>query len=553
MVETHPLVLSLRSAGLKDIDPCNIEDVHSMWHAFSKAKHCIDGGDRFEYLSWRLYSREILLRGKTQKKAQLDSLRPEAYPLASDADSLVEHNTSSGEEWESGSEGSSASDNDLNSFSPQSAKTPSPNVTDTQNESALYGHKHRRISSLELQNLFNDRKASSNSSSRNIQNHIKSEKASPKTILKKSSTASPETHGIVHRARFRSPQFELHTDNFRASSRSDSVEANSIPSSVIRGFSPSNVSVSVSNKHGRNELDPLSVVREATETSSSVQSENISDNTKKSHPKSKDNRRMFYICAADSDSESSNMGSPEKSTKHGNRQSKTLDDVADDIEITPRNPEKAAGHVDEENRAFTGSPIEFAEGSDWADTSDEDLEDECTEESRQEMFKERAVPTKPLLKRSLLSSLFVSKVKVGKPSQSDSLADSSEERRTPEANRTEVSAPVDILLGAPLAPHFPLPSEQNMLKNESFGSTHTNIIGGGIMEQREQEQLQQLSRSLDSNNSTPTHITGRPEIYRASTEDPTHTPKPDTMLVQSSWANQHEDIYDPMNYHSRGW
>lgn len=555
MVETHPLVLSLRSAGLKDIDLCKIEDVHSMWHAFSKAKHCIDGGDRFEYLSWRLYSREILCRGKSYKKTQFDKLRPEMLcSSASDANGSVEQNISDEEEWESDLEGSSIGDNESNSFSPQISRAHDSSAVDLQNSLVSYGHIHRQISSLELQNLFNDSKASlSSSSPKTASVQLKSDKIPQKTVLKKSSTASPEPHGKVFHARFRSPQFDSHSETYRDSSRSSGLMCRSIPSAVIRGFSPSNVSVSVSNKHGRNYHNPLSLVRGVPNIDDSGQIEGIGGPAEIDHSETKDKQKMFYICAADSDTESSVEGSLEKYTRQSCIQPKSPSNSLDDEYVSLEPPKKAVDKDEKETRPLSGSPAEFTEGSDWADTSDDDFENETAEDSRGEMFEERVVPTKPLLKRSLLSSLFGSKIINRFLPQPNPSSKSTQVIKVPARSHAEVSAPVDIILGAPLAPHLPFASEQNMVNNKTSEIMNINIIGGGIKEQREQEQLQNQSKSMNPGNPTPTHITGRPEIYRAATDNLAHRPSSDSAFNQSSWENHHEDIYDPMNYHSRGW
>ncbi|KAL9589073.1 MAG: hypothetical protein Q9203_002138 [Teloschistes exilis] len=53
-------LLTVDTAKMHQIDPRNVENLHSMWAVFSKCADTIDEGRRLENLSWRIWTRETL-------------------------------------------------------------------------------------------------------------------------------------------------------------------------------------------------------------------------------------------------------------------------------------------------------------------------------------------------------------------------------------------------------------------------------------------------------------------------------------------------------------
>ena len=508
MVETHPLILSLRSAGLKDLDPSNMDEVHNMWHAFSKAKNSIDGGDRLEYLSWRLYSREIMRQqaNPRPKCADITSSFHESTP----GDSESDLSASAEDDWESAEDESDLDDepvlqstNDLLARRASNRRKSSLSSNGSSGRPRLSQHRrsqgtlldrsrsklHRPLSSVELQHLFIDVH----------ENTVPT--ASQEDCKRKKNKASDGGSKIPVESSGSRKEEQLHMTRPRNSS-------------AVRGFSPS--SVSVTKLHN----PPKPAVN--TSQKDYLPHESLEDYKLQRPPA----RKMFFLGGMDSDAESSTAGSFEKGDGKSNLEN-TLD-------------------------------------SEWDDMSDADevqAEKEEIEARRKEMFKERPVPTKPLLKRSLLSSLFVpSMTNRGEKSRSEETDISKEE-----ANR---KAPINILLDAPLAPHVPFvdSSHQKSSSPEDLDVNMLKPYDRGILSRPQYSRAaESLDNSLISSTNgvsphtgdsfTPSamHITARPEIYRASTDMGRHRSASNDGKAPDSWAHQHEDIYDPLNYHSRGW
>lgn len=208
------------------------------------------------------------------------------------------------------------------------------------------------------------------------------------------------------------------------------------------------------------------------------------------------------------------------------------------------------------------------ESGSWDDTEEEENAEDVAEREKQReeqlrknLFREKAVPLKPLLKPSLLSNLFLNKQNIA--AQRDEEAEKSRLL----AQKSQREDPSEVMLGAAVPRHIPIntgspaPADEHLSRslrdalkqsNEKLwpirdvnrsrknsiveATPSSEVIGAPIMSWRKPD-LSRSSRDT-SNNQGPGARGTRGDLASPTTE---------------SWVNQHEDIYDPLNYHSRGW
>lgn len=685
MLDGHPLVLGLRSAGLQDVDPSNVDEMHDIWSAFSKAKNCIDGGYRYEYISWRIYSRE-LLRLKNYNETifvnpdTTSQEKEEPFQESSDSDTTSEFEWDDTiAEYSPSSMGSlpgcvakpASSDLGSNGGDNRQIDPVKGRCTDQKsiNTSAFKSiHPMRRISSIELQDMFKEIPVSDEF--RTVMNTRESQTyptTNPGhdslveennkggisvTIPRKTASASASGSkrdrnnsrvGKLHnkkinaanlcRGCFKSSRTQIHNrpqgvKNYSEGESLDTVEpsceigksdngigpadaknkgsvlnttaeshsevrsedsglgstgdrtkssgVNQSHLPIIRGFDTKQISVSVNRRSVpdvHDSIKPLADAREKTQipgpmreiecvaSDSNDRDLDHENPTKSNNSKRSSRQNMFFIGAAESDSEVSPFNTPSSS----NMFCKTPNDTNCD----PIVDKGTIGTVTEE---------------DWDDISEDEDEKTSTqqlshvesEEHMKSLFKERNVPNSPCLKRSLLSSMFLDKLKQNKSIPEDSLpcsVDESSENPISKAdksyNGTSAKRP-EKDLGTNIDTRYLFPKFRMRSSPQTVESMSTTKWQGGRstcddhQKQSHGNKSRQAllrTRSMITGGATQskspigsqTNITARPEILRASSTTKFDTLPTHDGYFKNDWSKLHEDIYDPMNYHSRGW
>lgn len=707
MMDSHPLVLGLRSAGLQGVDPSNVDEMHDIWNAFSKAKNCIDGGYRYEYLSWRIYSRELLrLKNSTSpdivSQDELNPMSDISYQESSDSDSntdsdylgdsMIDSRSSFSGSPTHSSTKPTCSTNSGNckgdtskQIRPKKEQPTSSHSTSCLDLNPI--HPMRRISSIELEHMFNgppvrdgysekDKYALKETTdlSRRVQNMGKENErvglteengvdAKIVTVSRNPPSESKRTHNKIgfdpvhndrantiylrrsrfNRSRARFQSFSRESKRFSDIQQPDTVKKShkaSIPHRftsadgrevnprdisqaefdqievnkgglldthsevsakntsrrgsleetinasnmqkenlpIIRGFDTSQISVSVNRRSVpdiQDELEAAHAVYKGTEKSelendteakireSSIQHSNNSD-IPKLHDEKQPRHNMFFIGAAESDSEVSPLNSP------------TSNNVS--ASTGPRNfsrVEKTASGTEED-----WDDISVDEGDESVDEGDQS---EKNEDHLKSLFTERDVPASPGLKRSLLSSMFLSKMEQNNRKQNnhsdldDTNADNKVIEEPLKTDPANVNCSVDnsSKKGSSLLYDGNcidmIPKFRMRASPQTVASMSTTKWQGGrsTCDDHEKHKInhryrQPLTRACSqssglgvSQSKSPlgsqTNITARPEIFRASSTTRVDALSNHDSTSKMDWSNLHEDIYDPMNYHSRGW
>lgn len=337
-------VLRLSSNGLLQLDLSNLGEIHNIWAAFSRAKNCIKDGERLEYLSWRIYSREVA----AQHRANAASVLPNSSVVPE-----LKEDTASEDSAPASPE-----------ISPQGRKSSRQSIK----RPLLPRRSHSgtlpyRLSSHQIQDLFEHPPEILASRPRwSSVGDLKSESTTPRH---RSSNGSPSLsamsqsglavnaykshYGAQSSARTVSPPASGEISTQSASSRATSAPVNVPHSSllnlskaplgsedrgrtlglatpIVRGFSPSNVSVS---KHRGSALNLSSTKPNAPPQQWE----------KASVPRGK----MFFF-EADSESD---VASSEDSINERSHQSSDAESGNDpELDIETRTPSKADGEED---------------------------------------------------------------------------------------------------------------------------------------------------------------------------------------------------------------
>lgn len=588
-----PAVLDLSRHKLFEVDPNNIDEVRNIWAAFSKAKDCITDGERFEYISWRLYSREILVLRAAASAAGAASVAASAPKSSLDmgADASDEVVTST---------------RNLNRIP---AVSPPPSHTDV---SKFF--EQRKLSSQQLYDLFEPptdvfkpglanspvkRQLSHSTLAVSAYQNIYGPQGFPPTGADFDTPPSP-------------PLMQMHKRSsetlldFIRKSPTPSNAPRAAPtgddaSQAIRGFSPSHVSISV-NRSSPSLLHPTlpSVAKNAL--SRSVSQEVLARAEVEHQDLSRPANMFFIKGGSDSDSDADSAAVEDKHSRSSRTHLRVA--FAQDVQIA------ADVHQDNESDWTSMSPSASSEPShlssndqgsgrsgdesdEWDDVDDQDdIDDVEKDEATSHIFEGRSVPLNPSVKPSLLSNLFLNegwshankqennnpagRASVEAVGNQPGFFDSHDSAQSGNSFGS-VSAPIDILLNAHVAGHVPFDINnsdcfrEDLLDFELSESLRNNIMQSrnfnidslwrkpneqgklieGISKLRFDQQIHSGGGFSDN--------TARPELIRSITAPTVYQVKTSTVTdddatpFSNSWSHDNDDIYDPLNYHSRGW
>lgn len=297
-------------------------------------------------------------------------------------------------------------------------------------------------------------------------------------------------------------------------------------SNAVRGFSPSHVSVA----HRETPVSSESL-------SSSVRDRETSPIPERWHQARVGPRANMFFIDSGSDSDTESI-----------QESYAPRDILQ--------PERDDNEIEEVN-------LSDNDESGWDDTEEEENpedEEQREEQRRRNLFKERAVPLKPLLKPSLLSNLFLNKQNIA--AQRDEEA----EKARLVAQRSQREDPSQVMLEAAVPGHIPISSQQRSSGEEELSQSLKDALRQSNerlwpIRPADRRQKSKYDDAVPGSDAigAPVMSWTRPELSRSFT-DPTRNKNSKEKNNRSqaspgaqSWINQHEDIYDPLNYHSRGW
>lgn len=524
-------MLRLCNDALDSVNPDNIDEIRSVWAALSKAKDAIEDGKRLEYLSWRLYSQRVLPVNKlAAHKSEGNSKAPilqESASTASLSSPPMLDASSSSESIESCRTRPNMSIKRLS----QLFQPPKETLEPTQLRTPVKSPDAKAP-------LSNVPSVASLAYSRSVLNMASSGPPTPKqdTDTPKIPQVARETNSDPIKSELsRSVNFEGTPSSYmQQRGRSSEPDMAQSVTRAVRGFSPSNISVAIN----------YSSQNLAAQNNSSVKRTNSSQSTsspqkdegpsqlgwsKASIPRSK----MFFI-ESSTDSEVGSASSVESvlnddhelsSSQRSTRSHKvTFAQVSGD--------EESEGSI---HYYHTDDDYEDeADDSEWDDL-DEEEDDNIDDHAVEELsFDEREVPLRPAVTRSHLSSLFLKKLQN---------ADTPVE--TPASTPpNDVAVPANILLNAHVANHYPL---QNGLNNNAVAEEADDYFGNVDEHELSQSVRDNLKMSRDYD------LQSLWAVKRSNGVRSRSCSSSNSRRNSQSWLQTSEDIFDPLNYHSRGW
>lgn len=496
---TEP-VLYIRHSALEGVDPNNVEIIRKMWSSFSRAKESISQGARLEYMSWRLYSRQIM-------NVRENSGGPDDIP---------DLNEPPGLEMSSSTESMSRPGNPRK-LSNQSIMTLFDEVICTNpgtpcKEFAAVPMSYSAISPVEVPQ---PRDQPSDSGKQEVTGSL------PDRLRKK----TPEVKPVRSQINLARPQpVAVPFDKVSVASRSSA--------SVSTTATTAASSCSVTGTHG-------------------VPSAGDAINGGFMKP-TVDRSRMFFI-ESGSDSECGSADSQHVSGHHAPPAVGSALRRGKSVTFTePANHSDSSDYETEDENA--GSSGEWDE-SDWDDMS----------EDEEPLFAERAVPTQPQLRHSLLSRLFKQDVSpkaapAPRPASSPVSPPSPEEEAQKSGSQDALSQSSDsyscvfecaiqtknrtqnphehILLNAGLSQHVPITSEPTVSSSitnipKAASVSNTDLYHRELSQSVREHLHRKRQYDLDT-----MYKSQRPNLNRSST-----TPNP-----TPSYHAEEDN-----SYHARGW
>lgn len=534
-----------------------MDDIRSMWTAFYKAKDAIADGERLEYLSWRLYSQKLL------------STRDTPPVHANTSDRKPSHLTESA----STSTLSSPPMLDMSSSSESIQSCRSRRGITSKQLSQLFQPSQERLEPRQLTKSHQETSSSeeiktvpsmaSLAYSQSVLSLAAQNKTPTRSSISETSPQKPEGLGLS----FTRPE-PSRSVSFRDVTASPAPPGRGRPSEVdltssstraVRGFSPSNISVAVnyssqnlaaqvgsqtsrSNISLHRSSSRLPQQQQQQQNSSAREVDSVEESphlgwSKASIPRN----RMFFIesstdseagsvCSMDSVLRDDELSSSQRSGRMGSRVTFAHTSGEEESEGSIH-----YYHTDDDY------DDEVGDDSEWDDLDEEEDDETLPEPEPELFFDEREVPIRPAITRSHLSSLFLKKLDSVEPSPTPS----SETAGQTAPPRKEVKAPANILLDAHVARHYPLQPETPDIIPEGSTGGH-NSIDETELSQSIRDNLK-LSRDFDLQSLWAVKKSTAPYTRSRSSSCSRQNSQP------SSWLHSSEDIFDPLNYHSRGW
>ncbi|PRT56194.1 hypothetical protein B9G98_03814 [Wickerhamiella sorbophila] len=524
-------MLRLCNDALDSVNPDDVDDVRSIWAALSKAKDAIEDGKRLEYLSWRLYSQKVLPRTMLAAPLSEETVKSprlrESTSTASFSSPPMLDASSSSESIESCRTRPNSSIKRLSQlFQPPQEKLELAQLHTPENIPKIKAPLPRVPS------------AASIAYSRSVLNMASSHTPTPQQVSGSTNTPlkiqdSASDSGRSELARSVNFQ-ETPSSYVQQRGRSSEPDMAQSATRAVRGFSPSNISVAINYSSQSLAAQSNSSLKRNNSGQSSPSLHKEEGSSKLGWSKASIPRgRMFFI-ESSTDSEVGSASSVESILNDDQKLSSS--------QRSSRSHKVTFAHVsgDEESEGsihyyHTDDDYEDeADDSEWDDLDEEEDETVDPQAVEELSFDEREVPMRPAVTRSHLSSLFLKKLQN---------ADTPVESPT-NSPKNEVAVPANILLNAQVANHYPL---QNGTNNQALAEESEDYFGNVDEQELSQSVRDNLKMSRDYD------LQSLWAVKRSSGSRSRSCSSSNSLRNSQSWLQSSEDIFDPLNYHSRGW